>query len=228
MPTMDPASHEVWHLLTRLGEAEILLPAAAVVVLALLWRGSNRRVVGLWLLLLFAAAAVTTATKVAFIGWGLGWPALDFTGVSGHAMFAAAVIPMLLAALTPARPPRARRLAVACGVALALAVGWSRLEVQAHTVSEVVAGVLLGGAVSATVLAQAHLPQLRLNAWLPLGLVLWLALMLPYAPPSRTHDVVTRLALTLSGRQVPHTRSEFRAQRRTAAHAPAAGADAKG
>jgi membrane-associated phospholipid phosphatase len=216
MPTIDTATLTGWHLLTRLGEAQILLPAAAVVVLVLLRQGSSRRLVGLWLALLAAAVAVTTATKLAFIGWGLGSSALDFTGVSGHAMFAAAVIPLLLAALVPAQPLQGRWLAVAGGVALALLVGWSRLEVQAHTVSEVLAGVVLGGAVSATVLWRERLPQLRLNAWLPLGMALWLLLTPSYAPPSHSHDMVTRLALVLSGHLVPHTRAEFKLERRGA------------
>ena len=30
------------------------------------------------------------------IGWGIGWAPLDFTGFSGHAMFAAALMPLLL------------------------------------------------------------------------------------------------------------------------------------
>ena len=41
----------------------------------------------------------TTASKVAFIGWGLGLSALDFTGISGHAMIASAVYPLLLGTL---------------------------------------------------------------------------------------------------------------------------------
>jgi membrane-associated phospholipid phosphatase len=220
MPMSDPSVLAWWQLLTRLGEAQILLPAAAVAVLALLRRQPGRVLVAWWAGLLALAILVTTATKVAFIGWGLGSQALDFTGISGHAMFAAAVFPLLLGAVVP-RWRGGAVPAVAAGVALALLVGFSRLEVRAHTVSEVVAGLALGGAVSAAVLWRTRLPPLRLSVWPPLLVLAWFALTPTQAPPSRSHDMVTRLALSLSGHAVPHTRAEFRPQRRSAARAEA-------
>lgn len=83
-----------WHVLTRLGEAQILLPLALLAGLALMRTAQARPQAVRWLSLLLAAAFVTTLSKVAFIGWGIGWRAFDFTGVSGHAMFAAAVYPV--------------------------------------------------------------------------------------------------------------------------------------
>ena len=44
-----------------------------------------------------AAALITTVTKVAFIGYEVGYAPLDYTGISGHAMFAAAVLPVSIA-----------------------------------------------------------------------------------------------------------------------------------
>jgi membrane-associated phospholipid phosphatase len=215
MSPTDPASPDWWHLLTRLGEAQILLPAAAVAVLALLRRAPGRVLVAWWAGLLALAVALTTASKVAFIGWGLGSPALDFTGISGHAMFAAAVFPLLLGAMVP-RLGGGAAPAVAAGIALSLLVGVSRLQVQAHTLSEVVAGLALGGAVSAAVLWRTRLPSVRISAWPALLVLLWFVATPTQAPPSRSHDMVTRLALSLSGHKVPYTRATLHLQRRSA------------
>ena len=214
----DIATPHAWQLLTRLGEAQILLPAAAVAVLALLRRPPGRALVAWWAALLAVAVLITTVTKVAFIGWGVGWPALDFTGISGHAMFAAAVFPLLLGAVVPSLAGGAAP-AVATGAALALLVGVSRLQVHAHTLSEVLAGLALGGAVSAAVLWRTRLPPMRVSAWPLLLVLLWLTATPTQAPPSRSHDMVTRLALALSGHTVPHTRAELHLQRRDEARA---------
>ncbi len=213
MNPWDSNALHFWELLTRLGEAQILLPAALLAAGLLARRAGGQRLAAWWLGLLMVAVLLTTLTKVAFIGWGVGWQALDFTGVSGHSMFAAAIYPLLLGSLAPSTPRFWRGLGVVAGAALALIVGWSRLAVHAHSASEVVAGLLLGGAVSAAALLRAPMPGAGLRPWAPALVALWLAAMPAYAPPSQTHPMVTRLALALSGRSVPHTRAEFRGLR---------------
>ena len=200
---------EAWQLFTRLGEAQILLPLALFVVLMMVRRLADRSMAMQWLVLLAAAVVLTTATKVAFIGWGVGSTSLDFTGISGHAMFAAAVYPLVLAALLPVTATRARAVGIAAGGLLALMVGVSRVVVDAHSVSEVVAGLVLGGAVSAATLRRGP-PQLRLNPWLAPFAALWLFSTPVVAPPSQTHSMVTRLALALSGHPLPYTREALR------------------
>lgn len=196
-----------WHLFTRLGEAQILLPAFLLLAVALWRRPPGRSLALQAAVALTVAAALTTASKLAFIGWGIGWPALDFTGVSGHAMFAAAIYPLLLGALAP---PRWRWPAVALGLLLAAAVGVSRVVVGAHSPSESVAGVLVGGSAGAWALARAGLVPVRLPAWAPLLAVLWFTSLPAMAPPSATHDMVTRLALALSGHERPYVRGQWR------------------
>lgn len=205
----DPHSLHFWLLLTRLGEAQILLPAGLLVVLTLLRRPDARPLAAWWVVLTSLATLLTTATKVAFIGWGVGSAALDFTGVSGHAMFAAAIYPLLFAALASHAPPTGRQLALAAGGLLALLVGVSRVKVGAHSASEVVAGMLVGGAVSVAALGLAQLPRALVGPSVPLILVLWLAAMPAYAPASQTHSMVTKLSLRLSGRTVPYTRIDM-------------------
>jgi membrane-associated phospholipid phosphatase len=205
----DPSFLPAWQLVTRLGEAEILLPASLLAALALLRRAESRPLAAWWVGLLAAAIVLTTASKIAFIGWGIGWPAIDFTGISGHAMFSAAVYPLLLKMLASGRSPRARWLALGAGVAVALLVGVSRVVVGAHSVSEVVAGLVVGGAASAGALMLVRLPPTRIGPAMPATVAIWLALMVLHAPASRTHSTVTRLALKLAGHGTPYTRNDL-------------------
>ena len=208
-------------MLTRLGEAQILLPAMALAAGWLAWRGAPRLALA-WAGATGLAAVLTTASKVAFLGYGIGWAALDFTGFSGHAMFAAAVLPLLLrlavGSLAPAGPGRPVRptgqvvqhrqhVGLAAGFALAGAVALSRVMVGAHSWSESVAGFALGAAASVLALRWAGaLPALRSARWVPAALLGWALLGVVGAPPSRTHDWVTRLALAQSGRSEPFRR----------------------
>ncbi len=212
------AQAAAWHALTRLGEAQILLPAMLLAAGWLAWRGAPRLALA-WLGASGLAAVITTASKVAFLGYGIGWAALDFTGFSGHAMFAAAVLPLLLqlaagragsgapgGSVARARP-RGPHNGLAAGFVLAGAVAVSRVMVGAHSWSEALAGFALGAAASALALRGAGaLPPLRSARWVPAALLGWALLGVVGAPPSRTHDWVTRLALAQSGRTEPFRR----------------------
>lgn len=232
----DTAPAPFWILFTRLGEAQILLPAAALAIIVLMREPRGRALAAWWVGWLGMAVALTTASKIAFIGWGWGSATLDFTGVSGHAMFAAAVYPLLFAALlprmhalppVPAAPPpgtvRSERTmsqggpwpAAAAGAALALLIGVSRVVVHAHSVSEVVTGLALGGAVCLLALTRSHVPPLRISLWPPALVGLWLVATPAVAPPSHSHEMVTRLALALSGREVPYTRRDLHQRARS-------------
>jgi membrane-associated phospholipid phosphatase len=148
----------LWHLLTRLGEMTLLMPAALLAAL-LLWHDDiTRPLAQRWLTWLGVGALLTTATKLAFMGWGVGIAELDFTGVSGHAMFAAAIYPTLAVTLASRLSPLWQRVWLALGVLLAVAVGFSRIEVGAHSISEVIAGLAVGGE-RRGVVVQAPAPQ---------------------------------------------------------------------
>jgi hypothetical protein len=81
--------------------------------------------------------------------------------------------------------------------------------VGAHSVSEVLAGLLLGAAVSAVALTMVRLPRALFAPIVPVAVVLWLTLMPVHAPASRTHSMVTRLSLSLSGHKTPYTRNDM-------------------
>lgn len=203
--TLPLLSSSAWLVVTRLGEAQILLPAVLATLAWIARRAGAGRPALVWLLAVGGAAVLTTITKVAFLGWGVGIAPLDFTGISGHAMFAAAVWPVLVAALAGDRP-RWRGLAIGAGYALALLIGVSRVVVQAHSVSEVVAGFALGSLASALALTAPGAVRLQAPTALALGLAVWLIGAPAKAPPSPTHGWVIRLSLALSGRSEPYTR----------------------
>ena len=95
-----------WLAVTRLGEAQILLPAFVAGALWLAFarpagaRGRAaqgaaqahdhpaRHSAWRWIVAMVVVAGITTISKVAFLGYGYGIAALDFTGFSGHSMFA--------------------------------------------------------------------------------------------------------------------------------------------
>jgi len=211
-----------WIAVTRLGEAQILLPAFLAGALWLAFarpagaygrlaqglahahdhpaRGAALR----WIGAIVATTAATTASKVAFLGFGIGSAALDFTGFSGHSMYATAVLPVLAALVG------GRRGAIV-GVLAALLVTWSRVVLGAHSWSEAIAGLSLGAAAAGWTLADylAHPGAVRAPWWLPVALLAWLTLLPMHAPPSRTHDLVVSISLKLSGRHRPYTRFEL-------------------
>ena len=202
-----------WPVVTRLGEAQILLPTVALLAVWFARRGRSLRLVAMWLLGLGGAIGLTVLSKVAFMGYGWGWAPLDYTGISGHSMFAASVYPLAgIAVLHAVAGPRAldwRSAGLALGCAVALLVGASRVAVGAHSVFEVLVGLGVGGLVSLAALSAGRLPAVRPALWLPLALAAWLGVTPAHAPPSTTHGLVTQLALQVSGRSAPYTRDEL-------------------
>ena len=197
-----------WHMLTRLGEAEILLPLL-LVALAVLLRTGKRQLAVLWTALLLLGAVLTTASKLAFLGWGLGIAAINFTGISGHTMFSTTIYPMLMVTLLAGESPQRHRLALLAGCALALLIGCSRIAVQAHSWSEVWAGWLLGGALTATLFALGGSGKVLLRPVVPMLLLVWVLVAPASMPASHTHSMVTALALKLSGHAMPFTRHDL-------------------
>lgn len=201
-----------WHVMTRFGDVQILLPAMLAAQWWWLRCGGSRSVVARWVGWLALAVVLTTLTKIAFIGWGLGSAALDFTGISGHSMFAAAVLPPLWRMLGETWAAPWRRLAPWLGVLMAALVAVSRVEVLAHSPSEAVAGFLLGGLVSAMVLWRpARPPVARSSLALLVVVLVWWGVTVRYTPQAPTHGLVVAMALKLSGRMHPWTREHLHA-----------------
>lgn len=216
---------EFWYYLSRLGEMQLMLPIAFALVAWLVWAGEGRRA-ALWLAMVALAVGITTASKIAFIGWGIGSARLNFTGFSGHAMHAAAVMPLLAGSIAAGSSRWVRLGAVAFAFLLAALVALSRVVTGAHSPSEALLGLLLGGLASSLALGFGHPPQSHLPRWLLATVVAALLLNSSAAPTLPTHGMVTRLALELSGRDKPYTRHmmmrEYRLRQRAAQPAVAA------
>jgi hypothetical protein len=197
-----------WIWITRLGESHIVLPVAFVLVLAFAFLNADR-CVRAWAVVLGLAIAITTASKIAFMGWGLGIASLDFTGFSGHAMLSAAIYPVLGHVFARRRLGSTAWWGAVLGYTLAILIAISRVTVHAHSVSEVVAGFALGAAASACAMGlmvrtKAHIPR-----WAWLGGIAWLLAMPLVVKSSGAHGALTRVALALSHRQEPFYRSDL-------------------
>jgi membrane-associated phospholipid phosphatase len=202
----------IWSVITRFGELQILAPAMVAMTTWLALTGTKGFALR-WFGFTALAALLTTMTKVAFIGWGLGYAPLDFTGISGHAMLAAAILPVIACCLASSVPQR--KVALMIGFAAALVVAVSRVTTGAHSVSETASAFALGAGASLLTLAPpAPANAVRSPRILIAGLGLWLAAAPVGAPQDNTHGIVTRLSLELSHHSKPYTRREMRMEYR--------------
>lgn len=133
--------------LVRLGDLDLTMPLAAA---AFGWLAAARawRSAMLWGLLFGAGMLLVGASKIAFMAWGSGLPAVGFKSVSGHATGVSAVFPTLLYLLLRSGSPALRRAGVAAGLGLGVAVGVLLVVYHFHTAAEAVAGCALGAAIS--------------------------------------------------------------------------------
>jgi membrane-associated phospholipid phosphatase len=199
-----------WYTITRLGESGIIVPTAIVTALWMAFTMRQTRSAWFWLVPVGIAASVTTLTKLAFLGWGVGIASLDFTGISGHAMFSAAIYPVMVRTLLGKTRPPWPLLLVLSAYAFAALIGVSRVMIHVHSVSEVVSGFAIGSAasLSALMLISGNTPRIS-SRWLWAGLASWLVVMPLRAAPSTTHDVVTRIAIKLADRTEPFSRADL-------------------
>lgn len=188
-----------WSYLSSLGGLEITAPPALAIAAWLAAARGWRLALG-WCLLFCAALALAALSQMAFIGWGVGVHALEFTGFSGHATRAAAVFPVALFLLFAQKGGRWQQGAVLAGVLLAIGVAVARVQVGAHSPSEAVTGCMLGLAAAGLFMARARAARdaLAMPKLMLLGL-LAVAILLPRPAPVNSHQVLTAAALTLSG-----------------------------
>ncbi len=197
-----------WELISFFGESAFLLPCAIFLYAWLQWRGASG-VARHWLLAFTAAALVVLVSKLAFMGWGIGSEALDFTGFSGHAMMAASILPVIFFVAMPASRPGLSQLAALSAVLVALAVGLSRLALHAHSISEVTSGLALGFLVSMSLILRHGVPR-GPRTMLLMCVMLVSLLALPVGGLTGvTHGMVQDLARFLSGRDHLYDRGDW-------------------
>jgi membrane-associated phospholipid phosphatase len=201
----------LWEKITFFGDSVVLLPAALIIAI---WLTAARgwRMATVWCAVFGLGLFIVAASKVAFIGWGIGIRSLDFTGFSGHAMRATAVIPVMMYLLMQQAAPSARQAAVVFGFGVGALLSLSRVMVGAHSLSEAVLGGLLGVAVSGTFLwimrgGYAAVTHRWLIAFTMAGM-----LGTSHAQPAPTHRWISSVALYLSGNDKPYERSMWHTQ----------------
>ncbi len=201
---MDTLS--AWAIVTRWGNAMLLLPLAAWIVATLCFDG-ERQAAWRWTWSFGAAVLLVLATKIAFLGWGIGSRVLDFTGISGHSTLAASVLPMMAWWLTEAGSSSLRRAAIGGAVVLAVVVALSRVFLSTHSTSEVVAGLALGSMAAWSAIPRVGHARVHTSLrWVAAIVLLGIATVSRVGDSDEAHGVVARLALALSGRATVYTR----------------------
>lgn len=202
--------HGFWRALTWLGDSGLLLPVALLIAV---WLTTSRRTwptAALWVVLFGSACVLILATKLAFLGWGIGSARWNFTGISGHTAISTSVWPVALWLVASRMPHRFRVGLALAGWVLAAAIGVSRLALYAHSASEVVTGFLLGTWVCGTFLRVQHRmphPALR-GSLVAMSLLLPLAYQTP-GNPAPTQDALEEIAERLAGIEHPYSREDL-------------------
>ena len=184
--------------ITNLGDVAVMTPVAALITAWLVISHSFKNAV-LWCLLIAAGMGLVIASKMAFVGWGIGIASLDFTGFSGHSMLATAIIPVLFYLILQKASPAVRLSGIVVGILCGIMIGISRLVLEAHSVSEAVSGCALGAAVSLSFIwllepSEKPVPNRPLIA-----LSLMVLLAAPYIKPTPTQDWISNFVIYLSG-----------------------------
>ena len=198
-----------WTTITRLGGVNVMMPAAVAIGAWLIYGRAWR--LALWWCLIFAAGLLlVVASKIAFIGWGIGIRSLDFTGFSGHSMRATAVIPVLFYLILQKTPPIVRASGVMLGILFGIMIGISRLVLHAHSVSEAVAGCILGGIVSLTFIGILEISEKLVLYRSIIVFSLTSLFLLLFSKPLPTQHWIIELSLELSGHDRPFVRQGWK------------------
>lgn len=193
----------LWSKLFHLGDLSLTLPAGTAIAAWLLAARAWRAALG-WCLVFGLALGLVAATKVAFLGWDTGLPALGYKAVSGHAAGFTAAFPTLCWLLTQRCAPPARLGAALLTLGLGVAVAVALVHAGEHTSAEAAAGWIVGMA--------AFLGTVRLAGSTPApptDRAVACAALASAATALALHSVsvgywMIRLALALSGKSYPY------------------------
>ncbi len=198
-----------WNAISFTADMAVLGPAAVAIAIWLLVSKQWRLVLS-WSLWYGGGLLLVVLSKLAFIGWGMGSAALDFTGFSGHAMRAGAVFPVLMYVVLQRAPRQWRHAGVLLGVACAVLVAIARVVVHAHSVSEAVSGCVLGLAMAFGFMWQARgVVNFVVSHALALASLALMVLITFKAEPMPTEDWLQKIALKLSGHERIFSRADW-------------------
>lgn len=190
------------------GHTSVMVPAAVAITIWLVTERAWRMALW-WSLFFMIGIFLVAASKVAFLGWGVGIRSLDFKALSGHAMRTTAVMPVLFYLLLQRSSSLVRITGVLFGIVLGIIMGISLVALNFHSASESVAGCILGGFISLGfiwMLGTSPVPDW--NYWLiPFSLITLLVVW--YVKPSSIVHWIVNIALYLSGHDEPYNWSTW-------------------
>lgn len=203
-------SWHILHILTYFGDSMLLIPTAVIMALLITWKNSDRRAVLYWALAFCAAGAIVSLSKIAFLGFGIGSARFNFTGFSGHSAMSATLWPVMLWLLSGRLQSTGRGIAVCIGYLIPLMVGASRLMLNYHSTSEVVAGLILGFTLSTAFLVSQRRSELKgfSTAQLCIALLLPL-LLLGHGRIATTQQFLQRFSEKIAGIDHAWTREDL-------------------
>ncbi|WP_292934516.1 membrane-associated phospholipid phosphatase [Noviherbaspirillum sp.] len=188
--------------LVYVGGTSFMLPAAAAIG-AWLLVSRGYRVALWWSLLFLAGLGLIIASKMAFMGWGVGIPSIEFRAMSGHAYLTTSVAPVGMYLLLQGNSVKVRAVGVLLGIAFSLAMGACLAFYDFHSIPEIVGGTVIGGAVSLGFIRKsASLPTAPVNPALLAGSALVFLVVWQLRPGSLERWMVSA-ALHLSGNEKP-------------------------
>jgi membrane-associated phospholipid phosphatase len=147
-----------------------------------------------WLMLFVPATLLVVGTKLAYMAFGFGIQSIDFRGVSGHTFNTSAIVPVVLVSLAGCRVAWKTALYGLLGLVFACMVGVSRVVLEYHSVSEVIFGLIVGGATALAYLCgkSTQLVVLRFRA--PFFLVLTVLAWALHGDRAPTDALLARVA----------------------------------
>ncbi|WPB58670.1 phosphatase PAP2 family protein [Xylophilus sp. GOD-11R] len=199
-----------WSALTWFGDSGLLLPAAAALGLAFLIAPGSRAMAVRWAIAFGGVGLLTLVTKIAFMGWGIGSAAADFTGLSGHSALSAAFWPVVAWLVGRNRRQPMRGLLIVSGFMFAAAIGFSRIPLDAHSPSEVLAGLLVGFLGSAWFMSQSRESRSPLRIFVSGAMVFVAGLVVfQHGRPAPTTQLIEVTVVRLLGVTEPYTRADL-------------------
>ena len=191
-----------WAKIVHLGDTAVMIPAA-IAIMAYLVASRAWRMAWWWCLLFTLGISLVAATKIAFLGWGSGFHSVNFKALSGHATSTTAVIPVLLYLLLQRSTPIIRASGVLLGIVFGIFMSIILVVLNEHSVSEAVAGCVLGGVISLSFITLSGTLPSSPNPWLiPFSTLAFLAVW--YAEPPSVDYWMERVALYISGHEKPY------------------------
>jgi len=170
---------------TDFGDLAVLAPLAVAI---LIWLRYFSRVAAWWILALSICVGLTALLKIVFYGCP---PAGDLHSPSGHASLSTLVYGVIALTTAAAWPGFRRVIVIGAGAGLILAIGVSRLLLDAHSLAEVGLGLIIG-IVSLALFGHKYLKTPNTKVW-PLLLAAGVLISILHGSELHAEEILQRI-----------------------------------